>query len=276
VLIWLGRGGSSFPPLPNPNGYDNVIAGASRITRLSNSPASASTEELTQLVALNQAALEEIRRGLKLPCAVPVSMDYSWMAGHSTHLMALKKAAQAFACEMELHRRNGDSLAALETGSDLLKMSQAGTRHGVLITSLVGTACAAIAMGQFTNMLATLDANGCRRAAQILYQHDREREPFEETIRHEREWSRRTYGLWRYVMMQAMEAFSKKNPARQTGIEQGQQLRVRQSRQLMLRLAVRAFTLEQGRPPKQASELVPNLLPALPLDPATDQPMDLP
>jgi hypothetical protein len=52
--------------------------------------------------------------------------------------------------------------------------------------------------------------------------------------------------------------------------------RVRDAHLLLLRLAVRAYTLERGVAPRQAADLVPAYLSHVPVDPSTGQPLPLP
>jgi hypothetical protein len=51
---------------------------------------------------------------------------------------------------------------------------------------------------------------------------------------------------------------------------------VRRTRQLALQLAARALELERGTPVKSADEVVPSVLKAVPLDPETGKPLELP
>src|SRR5438093_9506243 len=87
VLGWFHSRGTSFPPLPEPNGYDILVHGAAGIARVTNNVSNLSLEELEALVATNRSALEEIRRGLELPCAVPVQMTEAWFGSQSRNLM---------------------------------------------------------------------------------------------------------------------------------------------------------------------------------------------
>jgi hypothetical protein len=186
---------SSFPPLPDPNGYDVLVRAAAKVIRNDKKLKELTTNQLTDLVATNKAALLELRRGLKLPCAVPVMMNEQWIATQVTNMMNLKNAAWAMDAEIFHRQREGDLAGAIDDSCELLRYGQAISRYGVWINVLVGTACEVMAVRRMTNLLASMNAEQCKRTASQLERHELQRESFDEITGREKEWQRKTSSL---------------------------------------------------------------------------------
>ena len=111
--------------------------------------------------------------------------------------------------------------------------------------------------------------------------HEREgrREPLDDILTRDREWSRKTYGIAQRVRM--MIQSRSLHPGKEwedlaPNAAKEYASRVREERIVMLRLAARAFALERGAKPRRASDLVPDYLPSQPTEPASAKPMELP
>jgi hypothetical protein len=270
---------SSFPPLPDPNGYDVLVRAAARVIRNTNSVKEPTPEELAALVATNKAALLELRRGLEMPSAVPVMMSEDWFASETPNLMSLKGAAIAMVAEIRHRQGQGDLAGALSESCDLLRFGQAISRHGVWIDVLVGTACEAMAVRCMTNLLAGLTAEQCRDAVGRLERHESQRESSDEIAGREREWQRKTYGFTARFQQAYKEHIQGEEPLGKMfvpDVEKDYHTRALAARRLMLAAASRAFELERGRKPQRISELVPDYLRAVPIDPASHAPLELP
>ena len=121
-----------------------------------------------------------------------------------------------------------------------------------------------------TNLLTTLSAADCQRGALAMEQLEKRRESFNDVMRHEEEWSRRSFGFFA-----RMRFFLQERAIRRNAVV-WYQSDAREARRLALQLAARSFALERGQKPKRVSDLVPELLRAIPLDPATQTPLELP
>ncbi len=277
IILLLYPRKSLFPPLPEPNGYDVLVQAAAKITRSHTNLKEMAPSELAALVATNQAALRELRRGLELPCAVPVVMNEGWMGTQVTNMASLKAAALAMDAEAFFLTQQGDVQGALNGCLDVLRFGQAISRHGLLINFLVGSAYEVMAVRRMTNLVTTLNAAQCRRAAIALQEHESQREPLDEISHRDREWSRRTFGLFAQIreMIEARSLDPWKT-FRFFDVEKDYQKRALEVRFTMLRLAGRAFELERGHKPTRASELVPDYLRAVPSHPQSRAPLELP
>jgi len=264
---------SAFAPLPDPNGYHVMVQAASRIESGSTD---LNTNEIEELVIKNKAALSEIRRALDLPCAVPVQMNQRWIRRHSAELSSFRRVAEACDQEALFLQRQGANSEALDRSLELTRFSHVISRNGLLNTTLLAMACETIAMRRATNLLSSLDAADCRRAAQALYEYDRRRESSDEVGRREAEWSRATYGVWAQLPLMVRGGTLRPDKAVMSRAEKRFQSHSRQARVALLQLAGRGFELENGRKPQRSSELVPAFLPSVPVDPASQAPLEIP
>jgi len=205
-------------------------------------------------------------------------MNEDWIRAQTTDLVNLKAAAWAMDADALLLSQQGDATGALNECLDLLRFGQAISRHGLLINFLVGSACEVIAVRRMTNLCTTLNVADCRRAALALQEHESRRESINDITRRDKQWSRRTYGMFARIRAMIDEgSLNPKglgllfvNPAKE------HQTRAREVRLCMLQLAARAFELERGRKLRNASELVPEFLRAVPLDPVSQTPLERP
>jgi len=270
---------SSFPPLPDPNGYDVLVQAAAKVIWNNKSLKERTTNELTALVTTNKAALLELRRGLELPCAVPVMMNEQWTATQITNMMNLKSAAWAMDAEIFHRQKEGDLAGAVDESYDLLRYGRAISRYGVWINVLVGSACEVIAVRRMTNLLSSLNAEQCKRAASHLERHELQRESFNEITGREKEWQRKSSSLIARLQEDFKKHILRQKPLEIMSvpdIEKEYQARALEIRRLMLAVASRAFELERKRKPQSASELVPVYLQTLPVDSTSGAALGLP
>lgn len=276
IIVFAPSGKTAFPPLPQPNGYDVLARAAANIVSTDRTIKELTSSELAQFVATNKAAIDQIRRGLDLPSAVPVEMSENWFSTHNNRLMNLKAAALAMNAEALLLYQQGDSAGALNDCMDLLRFGRAIQSHGTAIDFLVGSACEVIGANQMTNILARLSVADCKRAAKALEQHEATREPLQHIERREAEWSRRTFGLWARVRLMIQSRSLRPGKEWDFMWDGDYNRRTRAVRLVSIKLASRAFEMERGRKPQTVADLIPEFLSAVPLDPVSQQPLELP
>ena len=99
-------------PLPNPNGYDDLVKAGAMAHSNTGDYYEMKLEELHRLVAKNSDALQAARAGLQEDCAVPLQFSENYMSRHIPELADFKRLAQAFAAEgrlAEMENRPGDA-----------------------------------------------------------------------------------------------------------------------------------------------------------------------
>jgi len=235
---------------------------------------SRSNQVLAAYLQENSTALELARKGMAVSCVVPVEYTQTWIASQTSMMMRARDLGHAFEIEAILHQREGDMDQALSSALDLVRMGFALGNRGVLINSMVSSACELQGVYVITNLLDHLNSSQCRSAIRVLEELDRQREPMDALFARERRWSVRTGGYLEYVKFMVEQRSLRPEKHVWNSLAELQS-RLRQLRQFRIQIAARAFELDHGRAPAMSSELVPAYLKNLPADPETGTPMSI-
>jgi hypothetical protein len=182
------------PPLPNPNGYDELVQAGRMVSEDAGDFATMNDEDLRTLVRTNAETLRLTRMALSHACQVP--LDYS--PANSVllpELAGFKRLAYALSAEgrvAEMENRPGDAAEAYLT---TIRLGQAVGHGGLIIHSLVGVAIEAIGTRGLENLLPNLDAKQCREAAAVVETCAAHHEQAAEVLAREKAWARRVFGL---------------------------------------------------------------------------------
>ncbi len=257
---------------PKENGFDEVVrAGRAFNTSpiLSTNVEPKSTAELSAEIAKFREAYQLLENGLsrnirarkwpedgKLPANFDVSL---------TVIQDVRAAARGIMRKAELAQQEKRYHDAAKAAIENVRLGGEVARDGVLIEFLVGVAIEGIGDDDLNDTIPHLSADECRNVVATLSDHDRNREPIEEVLSRDRVWSDHGFG-WtgRFVVLLhelagTGDSFGYALPT----------LRRRQavSRLLMVEAALRAFTLEQGSLPDSLQQMIPSILPEMPIDP---------
>jgi hypothetical protein len=266
-LIFMEEPLPPVAPLPNPNGYDDLVkAGKMLATNDGNSDAT-NQEQLREWVPKNAGALALAHAGLSKECRVPVQFSEAYISNHLDDLASLKRLARAFAAEGRLAETENRTNDAIKAYLDAIHFANESVRGGVLIDALVGISIESIGTSHLTNLVGKLDAKSCHETAAALETLDAQRQTWDEVMQQENGWSRRSYTGWRNELARLEERKTLK--AVFAGTRQKYNAQVQKTRQLMIDLAARAYELDKGHPPASAADLVPEYLKAVPQDPVT-------
>ena len=259
-------------PLPQPNGYDDLVQAGKMLADNTSDFATMSEEQLRTLARRNAEALKLARTGLSRACQVP--LDYS-AAGqyYFTNLAKLKSLAQAMTAEGRLAELGNRPAEAADAYLNVIRLGYAISQGGLLIDSLVGIAVEAIGTVNMEKLAPKLDAKQCREAATILEACQGQREPSQSVLARERTWARRAGGLKgqiaRLVNYRSMKMSEQKIVSKLTAQQTREQV-------LLIQLASRAYELEKGDRPNTLVQLVPTYLKAIPQNPITGTNMAFP
>ena len=80
LLFWTAEPLPPIAPLPNPNGYDDLVKAGQMITAIPADYDQLNEQQLGELVATNAGALRLLRAGLSNQCRVPVQFSANYMA----------------------------------------------------------------------------------------------------------------------------------------------------------------------------------------------------
>jgi len=251
-------------PLPNPNGYVDLVKASKMIEGDVWDYDTAGLEKLRGIVSTNARVLALARITLTNQCAVPLQFTQAFQTNRIEVLVGFKSLAQAFVCEGELAEKENRFGDAARSYLDTIRLGSQITHGGLLIDELVGISAAWYGECQFQGIVTNLDAPSCRSAAATLEMLAAGRQTLLATMQQEEAWLRRTYG-WRgdWYWLKWIHYSARQENLRRV-MDAGQ----RESR-LMIDLAVRAYELDKGKTPASLAELVPDYLKAVPQDPFT-------
>ncbi len=269
-LDWSVRQTKPLPTLPQPNGYDDLLAAA----KAGIMPAKALTEfnsdQLRQLVQTNAATLELMRQGLTKDCRVTLKTNPQWLRQHDTEVTQLKHLGILLGMNTRVLMLDGHTNEAAQCQFDTLHLGQAIYSGGRKYDALSGFALELIGTASLEALLPQLTPAKDRQLAQALEKLEARREGFEQILETEKIWSARYFG----IVGKVGDLLLKQNEQERTAEFKKRYDGVCwRTRRLTLRLAARAYELEKGKPPTQLAELVPDYLKSIPINPETGKAM---
>jgi len=274
VVSKLGEPLLPMKSMPNPNGYDDLVKAGQMASTNSGNDDPTSHQQLLETTLANAKALELARAGLNKECRVPLQFSETYIGAHLSVLADIKRLAKAFLVEGKLAEIESRPNDAAKSYLDAMRLGVESARGGVLIDQLVGTACEALGTRNLQKLAGTLDGKTSHDAAEVLERLDTDRQTWNEVMRQENDWARRTFSSVRYEFARLMTRKSLEQSLQRAKQKfHAQQLK---TRQLMIELAARAYALDKGRPPASLADLLPDYLKAVPQDPLTGKDMSYP
>jgi hypothetical protein len=254
-------------PLPNPNGYADLVKAGTMLAADTGFFNETNVAQVRKIVATNAAALVIARAALSNQCRVPVQFTAAFNSNHVSDLAPIKFLARAFIAEGRLAEMEYRPKDAAKSYLDTIRLANESARGGVFIDGLVGIVIEQIGREHLQKMVPNLDAGVCHKTAVTLETLDMQRQTWDELMQQESAWSHRTFFGWRHELARFMERKEMARAYQKT--ESRFQEQQRTSRCLIVALAARAYALEKGHPPTSAADLVPDYLKAVPQDPVT-------
>ncbi len=254
-------------PLPNPNGYDDLVKAGEMVSSNSWNYEQLGGEPLRETVSANAGALALARTGLSHECRVPLQFSMAYATNHIHDLIALRSLAQAFAAEGRLAELNGRLDEAARSGLDMIRLGIEASRGGTMIDGMIGTAIESFGLKPLQNISGRLDARTCRETAASLETLEAQKPSWTDLVQQDNAWSRRTFPGIGYQLEKLVMFHPSGRPAKRPGQTFGEH--EKETRQLILDLGARAYELEKGHRPANPGDLVPDYLKAVPEDPFT-------
>lgn len=270
-LDWMSRHSKSLPPVPQDNSYTALLTDAEKIVKPSGDVVDLSTDELKNWLEQNHLATEAATRILeKGNIAVPLSTERDWMKKHREEIKSFRNLAISYSLESRLLNLNGHTNS--QPALNLIRLGQAICRGGVKADVVNGLTLEVLGVGLLQANLAGLDAAECRKAAQFLEEQETHRETALQVLQNEKTWLDASYGLVSRILGFADAKENEKNQSEFT-------IRYHRTRgltsRLMVRLAARAYELDNGKPAATVVDLVPSYLKKIPQDPETGKTVTL-
>ena len=204
--------------------------------------------------------------------AVPLTNDMNWLGWHTAvEIAAHKSMAQLLIGEGIVELQEGRTNEAARCFVDCIVFAHAAHRRGLIIDELVGIACQAMGSRRLVQVAPHLSPDALREILPALVALDQARESAAAIVQRDREWSRGAYGVWRSIWMSIVMRKSLRAIEASFGKKQARS--VAALRLVLTELAIRGYQAKNGKPPEALAELVPAWLPAVPLDPFSQQPL---
>ncbi len=266
-LIFMRNSSAPFPALPTPNGYDDFLAAGNLLNGQTNYAPEMPVEPLRAFLATNQEALRLLQLGLTRRCSVHTAEVITNSANMSNDLMAMKRVAQlglAAGLLAELEGRTNDAVATYVAG---LRFGNEVSRGGFVIHRLVGVACETMAQGRLTILATNLNPTEAKEIIRALEKLELEAVSWAEIYDNERRFIRESFVQSKNPLMLVHSWWSLRTMLKKA--EARNLKKIAQRRLFLIELAVRCHAGTHGNPPKQLSDLAPEQLTAVPLDPFT-------
>jgi len=263
------------PPLPVPNGYDDLVRAGDSIRGQPPNEGQlkgAKAEDLRAWVAANAEALNLDRAGLGRPSRVAVGYDAD-LSATMRQGSACRALSRLLFAEGELALVEDRPVDAARSFLDGVRLGQATGRGGLLLDAMIGSAIESSALDGLSRSRPGLPAAALRAAIATLLEVDAAREPFQAVLDGEAYWREQAVD-YRTRLMMTISGMDRKllGPANKSA-EQAHQRTQAGLRRELVSLAERLYALEEGTDPESPADLVPAYLPAIPLDPATGRPI---
>lgn len=266
----MARRGPPLPAVPRPNGYEMLLAIAHDLSVPQAELAELGSEAVRQLARTNAAALGRLPAAFQAESAVPLQPGRVWMDAHAEELKRIKRLAVAIGLQSRAATLDGNTNQAAHGWVDTIQLGQAIGRGGLLVDGITALTIETIGAASLRAQLAHLDAAFCRSTAQELERAEARRAAPEEILNTEKSWSHASFGL-----VSRVGGFLTRRADRQRAADFTKRSHdtTRRTRRLIVALATRAMELETGKPVAALTELVPGVLRAVPLDPASRLPL---
>lgn len=265
------RGSGSLPELPEPNGYAVLVEVAGKIQGPEGDMADLPADVVREFGSSQRELLDRVRTAVRGPSGVPLEADPKWADRQVDELKRLKRLAVLVGLRSRAELLEGRTNVAARAWVDMILLGQAVTRGGRVLEAFSGMAIEKVAAASLRSMIPLLDAGTCRSLAQELERAEEGRETSSRIQETEAAWSRATFGL---VARVGAYLQRRSEARRRADFETRYQDVQRSTRRLLLALAARSVALPTGRSVGSPSELVPQVLKAVPVDPKTGAPFD--
>jgi len=261
----------AHPPLPNPNGYSDLIKASETVAGDVGNFQTFDRDGLHALVSTNAEPLRVIRLGLTRQCLMPMDSALTNVAGMMSQLADMKRLVQLLAAEGRLLEMDNRAADAANSYTEAIRFGNEMSRGGFLITRLVGIACESIGCHALAMVTPKLNSQEARVVLAELEKVDADHVTWAEVLRNERCFAR--YQLrntlnpipWVVAWWQSRQAMEK--------AEAKHRIIIAHERLLAAELALRCYQSEKAAVPAHLNELVTNYLAKVPQDPFTIQPL---
>jgi len=266
IVDGLARRSGPLPSIPQPNGYETLLAVAHEVSLPQGDMADLTPDAIREIAKTNRLALERLHEAVRANTGVPIRIERDWMDNHVEDVKQLKRLAVTLGIQARAATLDGNTNGAARCMLDVVLLGQAIARGGLLFDGINSSAIEAIGAATLRTQVSYLDKTFCRAAAQELEQAETRREQPERILTTEKDWSAANYGLIGRIGGYWLR---KSQDKRKSEFMVRYKESMRRTRRLMLILAARSVELETGKAVASSAELVPGVLRSVPTGPTT-------
>lgn len=257
-------------PLPEPNGYDEVLRIAASLA--APPPRSAGGVAGDPAAWIERHRSEQFARlhaALRRPSGVPIqyAVGYTNLAA----IQSLRQLSRDLYAEAARQRLAAKTRDARQTYLDLVELGLVAARGGFIVDRLVGTALTGLGVEGLRQIRDELSLDDRRALIVALQTNDAAWEPLAKLRDRERAAIDKTLGWRSRITFALSEDFSPEAAFR--ALEQSDHTRSAQIRLLVCHLAIGLYQAERGCPPGKLENLVPGYLHRVPEDPFSGKPL---
>lgn len=264
-------------PIPIPasktsdaNGWMDIVA-AGRMAENSSTSSTIAFYDLaspTQLAAAVKAltpAYQRLDRGLRKEVFCPLEYSQEDLDVEAiTHQRTLARAVAGRGRLAEIEQRFQD---AADSYLQIVRFGFAARRGGLMVDSLVGTACAGVGRARLYDCHEQLPPSDCLAIASALEQMEQQAEPAATFVYRDRIWEQHAFG-WHGHLQQIIDDIAPSDLGFGTAGFVDMCVRERaEMRLLRTTLAIHAWRVTTGDLPDSLDQLVPKYLNEIPIDP---------
>jgi hypothetical protein len=282
TLVWMLLPVPLSGRMPDPNGYDDLVAASRMISGETVAPkagdySTIDTQTLKAFVDPNRGALERARVGLGRECRVrlpAVFMDPAWMENTGR----FRNLGRLMACECALDERAGNLSKAADDALDIIRLGRDVGQGGVIIDYLVGLAIESLGMSELSRLVPMLSVADVRRLSAELSVLDGTHENYEQVVAQDRNYAKSSGELRvRALVVLAPSFVNKMNAPAVASLALADHRIAAHRRLLLVKLALRSYRLDHpdAPVPPDLQTLVPIDLAAIPNDPFGKGPIKL-
>ena len=254
-----------LPPYPFPNAYEMLLQAAAD-TQPANAPVhSMGRGELSAYLRPHQETLKLARAAFHYESRVVLGTGLRFWQRHAEELAGLERLSDLFLADGLYAETIVQTQPAMEAYLEIMRLGQCAAKGGTLIDRLAGIAIEEKGARSLKSLLRKLSKENVDKTLESLKKFEKERV------------SAAAIREWEELLSQTL--FAGDSPAaHKTDRQQvfaAINRHARNMRILLIRAAARKFEFLRGKAPESLSQLTPDILNSIPLDPFTGKPLSL-
>jgi hypothetical protein len=271
LMIWSANRPVPFVPLPNPNGFDDIVKAGSALTGDIANSDKLDQAGLRALILTNAEPLRQLRLGLTRSCSVPTEAWASNSTAMMNDLSNQKKLALLLLAEGRLAQKENRPTDAARSYLDAMRLGNEISRGGFIINRSVGLADGWIGITPLLTLAPKLNCDQATPLIAELEKLDINTVTWSEVLQNENVFVRHELRKISNPLMWPISWWQAR-PVKKKGEERHKLLAAR-LRLLTTELALRCYQSQQGHGPERLDQLIPAHLKHVPLDPFSDKPL---